>query len=131
MHIILKTLDFHTEWCVCRHKEEGDVTWAKYSLISLPLKSVLWSRSLASAAARASLKLILTRRNDLKYWNCTSGSNERNKASKLAWKHREGERGGTGVMIKSGKMRAASAPSPPVPLHLLPSALLPLLIYKY
>ncbi|KAF3857313.1 hypothetical protein F7725_009172 [Dissostichus mawsoni] len=54
--------------------------------------SVLWSRSLASAAARASLKLILTLRKDLKYWNCTSGSKERNKASKLPCRHREGER---------------------------------------
>lgn len=67
------------------------ITWAKYSRISLPLKSVLCSRSLASAAARASLKLILTRRKDLKYWNCTSGSNERNRASKLVWKETEEE----------------------------------------
>lgn len=62
------------------------LTWAKYSRISLPLKSVLCSRSRASAAARASPKLIRTRRNDLKYWNVTSGSNERNRASKLPWK---------------------------------------------
>ncbi|TNN34111.1 hypothetical protein EYF80_055729 [Liparis tanakae] len=54
------------------------------------LLSVLWRRSLASAAARASLKLILTRRNDLKYWNRTSGSKDRNRDSKLAW-NRGGE----------------------------------------
>lgn len=62
----------------------NDLTCAKYSRISLPLKSVLCSRSRASAAARASLKLIRTRRKDLKYWNVTSGSKERNRASKLA-----------------------------------------------
>lgn len=55
----------------------------------MPLKSVLCSLSLASAAARASLKLILTLRKDLKYWNCTSGSNERNKDSKLVWREEE------------------------------------------
>lgn len=44
---------------------------------------------------------------------------------------REREREETGMMIGIRIIRTVSAPSPPVPLNLFPSALLPLLIYKY
>lgn len=100
-----------------------NLTCAKYSRISLPLKSVLCSRSRASAAASASLKLIRTRRKDLKYWNVTSGSNERNRASKLPWM--ETERVEIRISRRNEEMGENKAVASALQRSFLP------LIYKY